>query len=135
MVRNCTTHSLWFYVGHRLRDRRTQMGLSDGTVAAHLGMSAQRYQQFEAGQVRIPAALLAQAGDLLKVPLFYFFHNLTCGEDDVEASGRELDAAFFVATDADRLDALVKDYMSLTPEGQSYLLQLAHALARDEANQ
>ena len=130
---NGTAHGLWFHVGLRLRGRRAQLGLDEGTVAAHLGVSPQRYQQFETGKVRIPAALLAQAGELLKVPLFYFFHDLPSGEDDT--LGRDADVVFAVATDADRLDALIHDYLKLPRERQSYLLLLARALAQDGTDQ
>ena len=72
MVRDCRSagdaaaRGLWSQLGLRLRDRRTQLGLSEGVVAAHLGVSLQEYKGFEAGQVRVSAALLDKASDLFK---------------------------------------------------------------------
>lgn len=128
---NVASHALWNQLGVRLHGRRVQLGLGEGAVAAHLGISVQEYKEFEAGQVRISAALLAQACDLLKVPLFYFFQNLQFGADDLEPSQSEPAPVFSVATAEERLAALTEDFQRADQEGQNYLLLLARVFAHE----
>ena len=137
MINDCQSgdrtglRGMWSQIGARLRDRRLQLGITQAAAAVHLGVSTQDYEQFEMGNVRIPPALLLQAGDLFKVPLFYFFQGLPSAEDDVEPTAAAADSQLVVATEADRLTALVRDFQGSTPEGQSYLLLLARAFAED----
>jgi transcriptional regulator with XRE-family HTH domain len=126
---------MWYQIGARLRERRLQLGITQAATAVHLGVSTQDYEQFELGNVRIAPALLLQAGDLFKVPLFYFFQGLPSAEDDVEPTAAAADSQLVVATDADRLMALVQDFQSSTVEGQGYLLLLARAFAEDAREQ
>jgi transcriptional regulator with XRE-family HTH domain len=137
MVRDCrsagnvATRGLWSQLGLRLRDRRVQLGLSEGAVAAHLEVSLQEYKKFEAGQARISAALLGQSGDLLKVPLFYFFQDLQFGADNLEPLQSGSAPVFTIATPEEQLAALTEDFLSADQEGQYYLLLLARAFAHD----
>ncbi len=137
MVKECETagtasYGLWSHLGARICNRRVQLGLSEGAVAAHLGVPLERYREFEAGRALIPAALLSYVGDLFKVPLFYFFQDLSFGEEDVEPSRLEEPPVLVVATTEDRLDALVRDFLKADQEGQCYLLLLARAFAKRE---
>jgi transcriptional regulator with XRE-family HTH domain len=137
MVKECQSassdaaHGLWCHLGLRMRNRRAQLGFSEGAVAAHLGVSLEKYQEFEAGRTLIPAALLANAADLCKVPLFYFFQDLCFGEEDIEPSQLDEPPVLVVATTEERLDALARDFLNASREGQSYLLLLARAFAKD----
>jgi transcriptional regulator with XRE-family HTH domain len=139
MINDCRSgdrsslRGMWHQIGARLRDRRLQLGITQAATAVHLGVSTQDYEQFELGSVRIAPALLLQAGDLFKVPLFYFFQGLPSAEDDVEPTASAGDSRLVVATDADRLAALVRDFQGSTAEGQSHLLLLARAFAEDAA--
>lgn len=81
-------------------------------------------------KLSIPAASLAYLGDLFKVPLFYFFQDLSFGEEDVEPSRLDEPPVLVVATTEDRLDALVRDFLKAEQEGQCYLLLLARAFAK-----
>jgi transcriptional regulator with XRE-family HTH domain len=141
MINDCRSgdrtglRGMWYQIGARLRDRRLQLGITQAATAVHLGVSTQDYEQFEAGNVRIAPALLLQAGDLFKVPLFYFFQGLPSAEDEVEPATAAADSQLIVATDADRLAALVRDFQGSTAEGQSYLLLLARAFADDAREQ
>jgi transcriptional regulator with XRE-family HTH domain len=122
---------MWHQIGARLQTCRLQLGITQAAIAAHLGVSVQSYEQFETGHARISPALLLQAGDLCKVPLFYFFQDLPFGEDDAEPTAAATDVELVVATDADRLATLVRDFQSSTAEGQGFLVMLARALAED----
>ena len=130
-AQSASTQGLWFQIGNRLRSRRSSVGLSEGAVSAHLGVTLERYQEFECGATRVPAALLAQAGDLLKVPLFHFFQDLPFKEEDVENPSFGDPPVLMVATIEDRVAALTHDFLSTGPEEQGYLLLLARAFVRD----
>jgi transcriptional regulator with XRE-family HTH domain len=128
---NTLAHGLWHHIGTRLRNRRTELGLADGVVAAHLGIAVRNYQQFEAGRERIPAALLLQASELFKIPLSYFFQNLPFGDDNVEHFSHESAPVYRVATTEDQLAALARNFLSSSELGRRHLLLLARAFAQE----
>ena len=128
---NTLGRGLWYHIGARLRRRRAELGLGDGIVAAHLGISVRNYQQYEAGRDRIPAALLLQASELFKVPLSYFFQNLPFGDDNVEHSSDESTLVYRVATTEDQLAALARNFLSSSELGRRHLLLLARAFAQE----
>jgi transcriptional regulator with XRE-family HTH domain len=131
LTNNALGHGLWYYIGARLRSRRAELGLADGSVAAHLGIPVRKYQQFEAGHERIPAALLLQASELFGIPLFYFFQNLPFADDNVEHSSDESTPVYRVATTEDQLAALVRNFLCSSELERSHLLLLARAFARE----
>ena len=49
---NNARHPIDVYVGGRMRLRRTQLGLSQGTLASKTGVSFQAIQKYEAGDIR-----------------------------------------------------------------------------------
>jgi transcriptional regulator with XRE-family HTH domain len=126
------TQRLWLHIGLRLHNRRIQMGFTEAAVAAHLGIPLERYQAFEAGRAETPATLLDQLADLFKVSIFNFFQGVRFGEIEPHPpSLPELAPVFTVATDEDRLAALVSDFRKLNRERQQYLLLLARVLVED----
>jgi len=130
--RSVSTQRLWVHIGLRLRSRRVQMGFTEASIAADLGIPLAAYQAFEAGRAAMPAAQLAQVAELFKVSMFYFFQDGPFGEIEPEApSSPEPPRVFTVSTDADRVAALVRDFRSLDRDKQQYLLLLARALVAD----
>jgi len=126
------TQGLWIHIGLRLRNQRIQMGFSEASVAAHVGIPIASYQAFEAGRAEVPAALLAQLADLFKVSIFYFFRDAPFGEIEPDLrSAPEPPAIFTVATDEDRVACLVRDFRKLNRDRQQYLLLLARVLVED----
>jgi transcriptional regulator with XRE-family HTH domain len=119
---------LWQHIGRRLQTRRVEKGLTEAAVAAHLGIPLAVYQSFEGGQAKTPAAQLAELADLFKVPLFYFFRDLPFGEFQPRDPPSEPAPVFRVATDEDRMVALITDFCELDRERQQYLLLFARAL-------
>src|SRR5262245_14214933 len=98
---------LWLHIGRRLRDRRIKVGLTETSVAAHLGIPLAGYQAFEGGLAETPAALLAELADHFRVSIFYFFQDVPFGEVEPDpVSPPEPTAVFTVATDEDRAAAL-----------------------------
>ena len=63
-------------VGSRIRLRRRQLGLSQDSVAAMLGIGPERLQEFEGGTTRVGAARLCAIAHALDAPISYFFASL-----------------------------------------------------------
>jgi transcriptional regulator with XRE-family HTH domain len=129
--RSARTPRLSSHIGVRLRNRRVELGLGKGGVAAHLGIALSRYEEFETGEVEIPALSLGDLADLFNVPMFYFFQDMAFGDDADQPSLDEPATILAVATEEDRIATLVSDFLNASWEGQQYLLMLARTLARD----
>jgi transcriptional regulator with XRE-family HTH domain len=61
------------HVGHRLRVRRSLLGLSQEKLADAIGLTFQQIQKYERGMNRITAGRLYQFSKILEVPITYFF--------------------------------------------------------------
>ncbi len=79
------------FIGHRLRLRRTQLGLSQSQVGEQIGVTFQQIQKFERAHNRITAKRLKQLSQVLNVTLDYFFEgievdggNLAIGADQID---------------------------------------------------
>lgn len=64
------------HVGHRLRQRRTLLGMSQEKLADSFGVSFQQVQKYERGANRISASRLHLLSKILDVPITYFFEGL-----------------------------------------------------------
>lgn len=53
-------------VGHRIRVRRKWLGISQSTLADHLGVSFQQVQKYERGANRVSASMLVRIGQKLE---------------------------------------------------------------------
>lgn len=69
-------HPVDIHVGRRVRLRRTLLGLSQETLGACLDLSFQQVQKYEKGRNRVSASRLHQLGDVLDVPVSYFFDDM-----------------------------------------------------------
>jgi transcriptional regulator with XRE-family HTH domain len=116
----------WPSLGQRVRTRRIQLGFRKGAVAAHLGVSMERFEAMEAGRVEISPALLGQLSGLMKVPVLYFFEDLVAAQ---EADGESSERGF--VSDEERVASLVGAFRRLDRDKQKYLLVLAETLAQD----
>ncbi len=79
------------FIGHRVRLRRTQLGLSQSQVGEQIGVTFQQIQKFERAHNRITAKRLKQLSQVLNVELDYFFEgirvegqNLAIGADQID---------------------------------------------------
>lgn len=61
------------YIGHRLRARRMQIGMTQDKLAEHLQLTFQQVQKYEKGANRIGAGRLLKIASALNVPITYFF--------------------------------------------------------------
>src|SRR5262245_19502919 len=59
--------------GHRMRERRMMLGMSQTELGAALGVTFQQIQKYERGVNRVSAATLQKLAATLKVPITYFF--------------------------------------------------------------
>jgi len=64
------------YVGGRIRERRTEMGLTQENLANALQISYQQVQKYEAGTNRVSAGRLFEIARKLEVDVAYFYQGL-----------------------------------------------------------
>jgi transcriptional regulator with XRE-family HTH domain len=64
------------HVGSRVRMRRFLVGMSQGKLAEHLGVTFQQVQKYEKGASRISASRLQTIARVFEVPVGFFFENM-----------------------------------------------------------
>ncbi|MHB1203969.1 MAG: helix-turn-helix domain-containing protein [Rhodospirillaceae bacterium] len=64
------------HVGHRLRLRRTLLGMSQQKVGEALGLTFQQVQKYERGANRIGASRLWDLSGVLDCPISFFFDEM-----------------------------------------------------------
>jgi transcriptional regulator with XRE-family HTH domain len=64
------------FVGGRIRERRTEMGLTQENLATALQISYQQVQKYEAGTNRVSAGRLFEIARKLEVDVAYFYQGL-----------------------------------------------------------
>src|SRR5438270_11947488 len=64
------------YVGQKLRQRRTLLGMSQESVAAAIGLTLQQIQKYENGTNRVGASRLWDLAQVLGCDVSYFFEGL-----------------------------------------------------------
>lgn len=74
------------HVGHRLRVRRSLMGMSQERLAEAIGLTFQQIQKYERGTNRVSAGRLFQFSRILEVPIPYFFEQFGNDFEQGEAS-------------------------------------------------
>jgi transcriptional regulator with XRE-family HTH domain len=83
-------------IGSKLRLRRLAMGFSQETLAQSLGITFQQIQKYERGTNRIFASRLFRLAQALRVPVGYFFQDLSpqgAAPGAEDANGRGLASA------------------------------------------
>ena len=64
------------YIGSRIFERRVEVGLSTEELAPLIGCNARELAEFETGQRRVSAPLLADFAQVLTVEIGYFFDGI-----------------------------------------------------------
>ena len=64
------------HVGNRIRLRRTLLGYSQEKMAALLGLTFQQVQKYERGTNRVGASRLWDIGNVLDVPVSFFYEDM-----------------------------------------------------------
>ena len=88
--------------GQRLRIRRTQLGVTQATVAEHLGVTFQQVQKYENGTNRLSGGRLQQLAEFLDVPVTYFFEEkqLSGGKRD---GGKDIVSQMLITREGSKL--------------------------------
>jgi transcriptional regulator with XRE-family HTH domain len=76
------------HVGHRLRLRRTLLGMSQQKVGEALGLTFQQVQKYERGANRIGASRLWDLSGVLVCPISFFFDEMHDDGGAVDTQGR-----------------------------------------------
>lgn len=131
------------HVGRRLRLRRTLLGMSQERLGQLLGLTFQQIQKYERGVNRIGSSRLYELGQILDVPISFFFDDMPDSEEAQEllAPGlAEEPAAFaFDEPSAPQFDKretleLVRAYNRIAdPAVRKRLFELTKALANFHA--
>ena len=127
------------HVGKRLRLRRTLLGMSQERLGELLGLTFQQVQKYERGVNRIGSSRLFELGQILDVPISFFFDDMpanggTAGGAEVPLGLAEERVAFdHEAADLplDRRETLelVRAYYRISdPAVRKRLFELAKAL-------
>ena len=112
------------HVGHRMRQRREALGVSQGQLGRHLGLTFSQVQKYEKGTNRIGAGRLHLLAGFLGVPVQFFFEGLE-GEPTAAPSGRPpygrgdlavLENAFLSIADSETRNSIVALVCSLAPQ-------------------
>ena len=74
------------HVGKRLRLRRTLLGMSQERLGELLGLTFQQVQKYERGVNRIGSSRLFELGQILDVPVSFFFDDMPRNESAGPAS-------------------------------------------------
>src|SRR5262249_36139962 len=61
--------------GHRMRERRMMLGMSQTELGAALGVTFQQIQKYERGVNRVSAGTMQKLAATLRVPIAYFFDS------------------------------------------------------------
>ena len=127
------------HVGRRLRLRRTLLGMSQERLGQLLGLTFQQIQKYERGVNRIGSSRLYELGQILDVPISFFFDDMAQdgGAPDLLAPGLAEDPAGFAFDDARELQLdkretleLVRAYNRIPdPAVRKRLFELTKALA------
>jgi transcriptional regulator with XRE-family HTH domain len=127
------------HVGRRLRLRRTLLGMSQERLAQLLGLTFQQIQKYERGVNRIGSSRLYELGQILDVPISFFFDDMAEGghAPDLLAPGLAEEPAEFAFDGTrdlqfDKRETLefVRAYNRIVdPAVRKRLFELAKALA------
>ena len=69
-------HPVDVYVGSRVRQRRTLLGMSQEKLGDAIGLTFQQVQKYERGANRIGASRLFELSKILDVPVAFFYEDM-----------------------------------------------------------
>ena len=102
------------YVGERIRERRTVLGLTQEHLASALDISYQHVQKYETGANRVSAGRLYEVARKLDVDVSYFFEGLDEDSDvnPLEHGGRNRSTIELVRNFSDIGDPAIRSAVS-----------------------
>ena len=121
-------HPIDVHVGHRVRLRRTLLGMNQSAIAEALGLTFQQVQKYEEGTNRISASKLWNLTQILDVPVSYFFDDMPADQAGPAPSGNGQEPDVLLKSETLKF---VRAYYRITdPSARKQVYQLVKALAK-----
>ena len=127
------------YVGHRMRQRRVLLGLTQEGLAGLLGVTFQQIQKYERGTNRMSASRLYDVSHVLDIPIQWFFDNMDTAVESLsprkraglaEAPQTELQSN--VMQSRETLE-LVRSYYKIdNPKARRKIADMCHEMAKNK---
>ena len=109
------------HLGRRLRQRRRQLGLTQGALAQSGGLQFQQIQKYECGATAMSGGRLWQLASLLSVPIGYFFQGLMASPAPQIAE----------AANGPETDELLRTFAGLPEESRRRLVELVKEMGKE----
>ena len=115
-------HPVDAHGGKRIRHRRWMVGMTQQQLADRVGIKFQQIQKYETGMNRVSASRLWDIGQVLSVPISFFFEGLADAAARVQAVEGDMLA------DREALE-LIRSYYSIPEAQRRRLFDLARVLS------
>jgi len=122
-----TPNPVDLHVGLRLRARRRELGISQDTLAAALGLTFQQVQKYERGTNRVSASKLYAIALTLRAPVSYFFNGLPDYMSPADTDAVSEPGVLRLAA-VPRGPDMAEAFLKLSPAQQGVLVSLARQL-------
>lgn len=122
-----TPNPVDLHVGLRLRARRRELGISQDTLAAALGLTFQQVQKYERGTNRVSASKLYAIALTLRVPVSYFFNGLPDYMSPADTDAVSEPGVLRLAA-VPRGPDMAEAFLKLSPAQQGVVVNLARQL-------
>ncbi len=116
------------HVGHRVRGRRTLLGMNQSAIAEALGLTFQQVQKYERGANRISAGKLWNLTQVLDVPVSFFFDDMPADQADRTSSDNGHDRDPLLKRET--LEFVRAYYRITDPNARKRVYELVKALAK-----
>lgn len=120
------------YVGSRVRQRRTMLGMNQEALAKRLDLSFQQIQKYERGTNRIGSSRLFHISQILDVPINFFFEAVAKNEGR-RTGGSEPKAVPEIANFQSKRETLdlVRAFTKISdPTVRKRILEMAKAMSK-----
>ncbi len=125
-------HPIDVHVGHRVRLRRTLLGMNQTALGEALGLSFSQVQRDERGTNRISAGKLWNLTQVLDVPVSFFFDDMPADQAGPAPSGNGHDRDPLLKRETREF---VRAYYRITnPNTRKRVYELVKALAKMGGN-
>ncbi|MBN8968023.1 MAG: helix-turn-helix transcriptional regulator [Rhizobiales bacterium] len=125
------------YVGSRVRMRRIMLGMSQEKLGEALGLTFQQIQKYEKGTNRIGASRVQQIGEVLQVPVSFFFEGGPSGSITVPEGMSEAPSPTYISDFLATSEGLTltRAFMRITdPKLRRSIVDLVEQMASREAS-
>ncbi len=123
-------HPIDVHVGHRVRLRRTLLGMNQSAIAEALGLTFQQVQKYEKGTNRISASRLWRLTQILDVPVSFFLDDMPADQAGPAPSGNGQDPNVLLKRET--LEFVRAYYRITNPNTRKRVYELVKALAKME---